>query len=356
MDWGCADYIRNLNEKGGIDGVKMKFVGVDTRYDVAMGISAYKRHRTEHNLVMVNLVSSALAKALTPLIEADKLVAYNPADPQPVAFPGRTFLWATAYPNVFASALDWMANDWKAKGNSGIPKVGYMQWDNQYGYNSLLGGKEYAEQKGIALQIEFFPPGTLDHSPWLTRLASEGVNYIYTGGIDPNPTLLIKDAYNMGLTKTIQMVSDPIGPEDIVGGRLYPKALEGTVVVSHILRGAEAREHPLAKELWLKYRGKPASEMCSWYAFGIKLILPIEAAIKGVLDDVGYEKFDSEAFYQALQNTTGLDQLGITGPVTYSKTERQCSNVVKFYQLRNGENVPISGWISIPDAVHLHKW
>jgi branched-chain amino acid transport system substrate-binding protein len=37
---GTEDYIKDINAKGGIDGVKIKYIGVDTRYDVARGLSA----------------------------------------------------------------------------------------------------------------------------------------------------------------------------------------------------------------------------------------------------------------------------------------------------------------------------
>jgi hypothetical protein len=32
-DMGTEDYFKELNAKGGVDGVKVKFIGVDTRYD-----------------------------------------------------------------------------------------------------------------------------------------------------------------------------------------------------------------------------------------------------------------------------------------------------------------------------------
>ena len=51
-DMGCEDYIKDLNSRGGVDGVKIKFIGEDTRYDVARGVSAYKRYRTEPKLLV----------------------------------------------------------------------------------------------------------------------------------------------------------------------------------------------------------------------------------------------------------------------------------------------------------------
>ena len=79
-DMGVEDYLKELNGRGGVDGVKVKFIGVDTRYDVARGVSAYKRYRTEHKLLVVNAIGTPIGKAVGPLATKDKLVQIVPGD------------------------------------------------------------------------------------------------------------------------------------------------------------------------------------------------------------------------------------------------------------------------------------
>ena len=43
---------QDVNARGGVDGVKIKQLSVDTRYDIARAMSAYKRYRHEHKLVI----------------------------------------------------------------------------------------------------------------------------------------------------------------------------------------------------------------------------------------------------------------------------------------------------------------
>ena len=358
-DMGIADYFKYVNDKGGIDGVKVEFIAVDTRYDVARGVSAYKRYRSEPRLLLINIIASGTAEALTPLVEKDKLVGLNPHEGRVVARKGRLFNWSVVYQDAFGFAVDWMAKDWKAKGNPGMPTVGYMQWDNAYGRSGLEGGQEYAEKVGVKLlPPEFFPAGSLSHNVWLDRLAKGGANYIYIGGIDPNPTLLLKDAYAMGLMKTIQFVADWWGPTDTVGIKLHPEATENCCVVSWFLRDNEARENPLAKELWTKYRTQPISEMnCTYIATAASWGITYEAAVKAALKKVGYEKLDAEAMYQAMCNSvTGLDKKGIMGPCTYTATERRGSDLGKMYRVTKGHSVAITDWVKFPDTVSLHKF
>src|SRR4030065_2841588 len=106
-DMGCEDYIKDLNARGGVDGVKIKFIGVDTRYDVARGVSAYKRYRTEPKLLVANAISTPLGKAVAPLATKDKLVQLVPGDGEFQANLGRIFVWGPTYQDGFAATVDW---------------------------------------------------------------------------------------------------------------------------------------------------------------------------------------------------------------------------------------------------------
>jgi len=354
-DMGCEDYIKDLNSRGGVDGVKIKFIGVDTRYDVARGVSAYKRYRTEPKLLVANAISTPLGKAVAPLATRDKIVQLVPGDGEFQANLGRIFAWGPTYQDSFAASIDWILSDWKAKGKPGTPKLGYISWDNSYGREFLRGGKEYADRKGVFIATpEFFPTGALDHTVYLNRLAKAEVNYIFVGGVDPTATNVIRDAHKLGLTKTIQFICDYWGPTSL-GARLHPEALEGAVVVSYYLRGDDARKHSLAN-LWTKYGRGKLEDMNEVYTIGMSWAMTFEAGLKIALKQVGYKKLDGEAMYQAYQKLTGVERAGLQGPCAYSPTSRRGSWEVRYYQVRGGKINSISGWIKAPDAVSLHKF
>jgi branched-chain amino acid transport system substrate-binding protein len=354
-DMGCEDYIKDLNSRGGVDGVKIKFIGVDTRYDVARGVSAYKRYRTAPKLLVANAIGTPIGKAVAPLATKDKIVQLVPGDGEFQANIGRIFAWGPTYQDAFAATVDWLLADWKKKGKSGMPKLGYISWDSAYGKEPLRGGKEYAEKMGVTLAPpEFFPAGSLDHTVYLSRLAKAEANYIFVGGVDPTPTNVIRDAHKLGLTKNIQFFCDYWGPTSL-GVRLHPEALEGTVIVSYYLRGDDARKHSLAN-LWTKYGRGKLEDMNEVYTIGMSWAMTFEAALKIALKQVGYKKLDGEAIYQAYQKLTGVERGGLQGPCAYSPTSRRGSWEVRFYQVRGGKINSISGWIKAPDAVSLHKF
>jgi branched-chain amino acid transport system substrate-binding protein len=354
-DIGLEDYIKEINAAGGVDGIKIRFIGVDTRYDVARAVSAYKRYRRTPRLLMVNSISTGIGKAVSRLIQRDKRAQLVPGDGEFQAHIGRNFIWGPAYQDAFAAMMDWVMTDWKSKGKSGPPVVGYLNWDNPYGREPLRGGKEYAESLGIrVLPPEFFPPGTLKHDVYLTRLAKAGANYIWAGGVDPTPTNIIRDAYALGLTKNIQFLNGYWGPTAL-GIGVHAKALEGTAIVSFFQRGEEARNNPYVMALWKKYRS-PTEKFNEVYGMGISWGITYVAGLKEALKSVSYKKLTANDMYEAYQRLTGLGKHGIQGPCAYSPTSRRGSLVVKIYQVKNGKSVPITDWRKAPDAVSLHKF
>ena len=354
-DMGLEDFIKEVNAKGGVDGVKIKFIGIDTRYDVARAVSAYKRYRRTPRLLMVNSISTGIGKAVARLIERDKKAQLVPGDGEFQAHIGRTFLWGPAYQDAFAATLDWIMDDWKKKGKSGTPVVGYLSWDNPYGREHLRGGKEYAEKLGIKfLPPEFFPPGTLKHDVYLTRLAKAGADYIHAGGVDPTPTNVIRDGHALGLTKTIQFTTDYWGPTAL-GIGVHAEALEGTVITSFYERGEDARNNPFVTGQWKKYRGS-MDKFNEVYGMGMSWGMTYVAGLKKALKTAGYDNLKANHMYKAYQELTGLKKHDIQGPCAYSPKSRLGSKVVKIYRVKDGKIVPITGWREVPNAVGLHTF
>jgi len=353
---GTQDYLKYINAKGGVDGMQIKYMGVDTRYDVARAISAFKRQRRNPKVVAVGIVSTPVGKMLQALLKKEKLVVHVPGDGEFQAHPGNFFAWGSVYQDAFAATIDWILSDWKKKGKSGAPKVAVLSWDNAYGKEMLRGGKEYAEKNGITiLPSELFPPGSLKHDVYLTRLDKAGVNYIYVGGVDPTQTNVMRDATALGLTKKIQFISDYWGPSSL-GVSLHPDALEGMVVVSFFLRGQEAANNPLLKELWTTVRKKPMDKLNEGYGIGVTAGMNLAGAVKDVIKREGAGKVNREEVWESYQNLAGMSHEGILGPCTYGPKNRNGSDVVKFYRVTGGKIVPITDWVKAPDAVSLHKW
>lgn len=353
---GLEDYIKDINARGGVQGVKVKYVGVDTRYDVARMLSSFKRYRRDEAVLAINIVSTPFGKVLKEITAKEKLAVTIPGDGEYQAHVGNFFTWGPTYQDAFAAAMDWVVADWKKQGKTGNPVVGHLAWDSPYGREPLRGGKEHAEKLGIRLlNPEFFPSGTPKHDVYLSRLDSAGANYIYVACVDPAPTNVLRDAAAMGLNKKIQFITDYWGPTAL-GVGTHPEAVEGAVVVSFFLRGEEAKNHPIIRRIWTTYQKDPPEKMNETYGMGIVWGMTFEAALKDALQRVGADKLNKEVIYESYQRLTGMSREGITGACAYSSSSRRGSQEVKFYRCSKGKIVPITDWVKAPDAVSLHKW
>ena len=350
-------YVEDLNEAGGVDGVKINYIVVDTRYDTSRAVAAYKRYRTEPNLLYAQPNGTDALRVLASQWEKDGIVGYAAPDGYFQAHQGPVFLWGPCYQDMFSSMLDWVVADWKAKGKPGMPKLAHMGWDNAWGREVLHGGVEYAEKLGLTMvESEFYPTGTLKHDVYLTRMAAAGANYIHVGGVDPAPSNVIRDAHALGLTKDIQFISDYWGTSEAIGIKAHPEALEGTVVLGYFLRGEDAWQHPLC-EILEKYVDKPLRDLPDAGPIAMDWIIRFESGVRQALKNVSYEELDGEDMFQGLKELTGMDlNQGFTGPCTWSETERRGSRLVNFYQVKGGHVVRIQDWVEAPDAVSLHKW
>jgi ABC-type branched-subunit amino acid transport system substrate-binding protein len=105
---GLEDYLKDLNARGGVDGVKVKYLGLDTRYDVARALSAFKRHWRDKKVIAINTISTPLGKILEKLTRKEKIVMLCPGDGQWQAKLGNFMTWGPAYQDAFAATLDWI--------------------------------------------------------------------------------------------------------------------------------------------------------------------------------------------------------------------------------------------------------
>ena len=69
---GVGDFIRQWNDQGGAEGVKLKPIFIDARYDVSRAVSAYQRYRKEPKLMFVYTHISPAARVLYPLTFRDR--------------------------------------------------------------------------------------------------------------------------------------------------------------------------------------------------------------------------------------------------------------------------------------------
>ena len=130
---GTQDYYRYMNEKGGLDGHLFKIPWGETGNMMSRTWSHYKRFKRA-GCQFLALFSSPDGEALKKTLARDGIACYNIGQSDPQIYPpGNIFLDGSTYADSFGAFLKWVLEDWKKKGESGIPKVGIIGPDTAYG-------------------------------------------------------------------------------------------------------------------------------------------------------------------------------------------------------------------------------
>jgi len=308
-----------------------------------------------------------------PDFTEDKVIFWCPGDGEWQHRMSWGFTDGTCYEDALGKVLEWIVEvDWPKKGLDRAPVLGYINWDNAYGQEYLKGSVyseweveegSLADKLGIeVLPPEFFPVGTLDHTPYLTRL--KGADYIFYGAVDPSPTRIILDARKLGMTEEIQFIGCFWANDKLVGVATHPDALEGTLNVSFFLKGEEAEKSWYGPLFEWSGRTGGLPDLGSWSV--VLAWRSLEATRLG-LNEVGYDAFDGEVFRRQLEGLTGHDgifrgkdgtwpAIAPMGPCTFSPTRHTASRDVKLYRVTGGKLVPATDWMEAPDCVANYKW
>ena len=346
------DLFKYINEvEGGIDGIKLRLVWADSKYDPATAATAYRRMRDRHHPILwMTYDSDYMLMPLKEMFERDKTPVLVAAVylPELVTPPGMFFAWRNAEANQFTGVARWVLQDWEALGGTGRPKLAFMHWDLPFGWAAKEGGGyRWAEEHGVDVIDRTYLPTPLDLRPQLLDLRDKGVDYIYFSGMTTDVTVLVRDVRATGLWDEIKLVIDastepytyllPVVGEDAEG--LYQVQMDEPWTA-----GPEvAKAHRIEAKI-REWAGHSPSRLDSGHGVATKQILT--ALVRQAVADVGYENLNGEAMYNAFQKLKHVDTLGGYHNVGWGPDKRVGQSGIKIVQYRKmapGSEIPPDG-------------
>jgi branched-chain amino acid transport system substrate-binding protein len=170
---GYSDYLKLVNARGGINGVKIIYEECETGYDTARGVECYERLKGKHGGATVfQPLSTGITFALTEKIPGDKIPMITSGYGRSDSADGGVFKW-----NFPLIGHYWVAGDvvlqhiakeaggWdKLKGK----KIAVGYHDSPFGKELLPIVQERAAMHGFTLQLLPIPaPGVEQKAIWL---------------------------------------------------------------------------------------------------------------------------------------------------------------------------------------------
>ena len=311
---GFADYMKLVNVRGGINGVKTLVEECETAYDTARGVECYERLKGKHGGATVfQPLSTGITFALTEKVAADKIPLITSGYGRSDSADGGIFKW-----NFPLLGHYWVAGDAllkhigdKAGGMDKLKgkKVAVGYHDSPFGRELLPILQERSAQYGFSLQLlPIAAPGVEQKATWL-QVRQQQPDYVIlqTWGV-MTPTAL-KEAQAVGYPRekmfgTWWSAAEP-DLKDIGQGA---KGYSG-VMMQH---GAELQA-PVIKDILDKVHGKgqgtgPKDEVGS--VIYMRGVVGAMLAVEGVR--AAQERFGKGKVMTGEQARWGYENLNLT--------------------------------------------
>src|SRR3989344_5198150 len=189
---GIGDYVKMVNDAGGIKGRKLKYVPEDTGYKVDVSVAAFKKITSQNKVNLYYGDSTGFSKTINPELDRNGNILMAGASfatelNDPKKYPNQ-FLVGPDYTEMFGILLKHIA---KEKPGA---KVAFVYSDSEFGRAPIESSEAMAKQLGLSVPIKIMTPaGSVDVSTEVIKLRRAAPDYTIFHGyiLAPIPEFMI---------------------------------------------------------------------------------------------------------------------------------------------------------------------
>lgn len=173
---GIEDYVKIVNEAGGIAGRKVRYVPEDTGYKVDVSVATFKKITSQNKVNLYYGDSTGFAKTINPELERNGNILMAGASfaselNDPKKYPHQ-FLVGPDYTEMFGILLKHIA---KEKPGA---KVAFVYSDSEFGRDPIEKSEIAAKKLGLSVAIKIMTPaGSVDVSTEVIKLRRAKPDY-----------------------------------------------------------------------------------------------------------------------------------------------------------------------------------
>lgn len=200
INLGIGDYVKMVNDAGGIKGRKLRYVPEDTGYKVDVSVAAYKKLTSQNKINLYYGDSTGFAKTINPELDRGGAILMAGASfatelNDPKKYPHQ-FLVGPDYTEMFGILLKHIA---KEKPGA---KVAFVYSDSEFGRDPIDESEALAKKLGLSVPVKLMTPaGSVDVSTEVIKLRRAAPDYtIFHGYILAPIPEFITQGKQMGMT------------------------------------------------------------------------------------------------------------------------------------------------------------
>lgn len=341
------DAIKYINEElGGVAGYQIEVIWRDNQYDAAKAAT-----------IINEIINSG---ALLFTTNSSKMMMASAETANRAEFPGFAVFSSPVLTNpprhIYAQMPDY-GDDWAAFARyyldniwqgTGKPKMALHLLNNPTGSGARDAANALADELGIEIVAdEEHTATTISEIESLTRIKAQNPDILYISSTPQPTSIIVKNAIELGMYPGMTIALGHASFTSIFV-ELAGADAEGIYGVYPTVNwGDDVPAMAKMTEYVRKYHPDDEGNMdyiTSW-AEGLIVAEILRLAIENVGVDNLTPQTVEEYGFKKLNN---FDVGGLHGPVTYTPGDNRLSKSVRIFQIKNGELVPITGWVEAP--------
>lgn len=336
---GIQDYVKIVNDAGGIKGRKVRYVPEDTGYKVDASVAAFKKITGQNKVNLYYGDSTGFAKTINPeldragtMLMAGASFATEINDPK--KYPNQ-FLVGPDYTEMFGILLRYIA---RTKPGA---KVAFVYSDSEFGRDPIDESRALAKSLGLSVSGEIMtPPGSVDVSTEVIKLRRADPDYTIFHGyvLAPIPEF-ISQGRKMGMRSAF------MGTFWSMDNSMVMKMGEAADGFMGVMPFRYHYEVDAKAPMLDKIRQMRPEYQSNAYMQGFLTAMLMTEAVKRTLD--AGKPLDGKNLKASLNTIRDFDTGGIIGtPITIKGNSIPVGRIYRA-DVKQQKMVPASDWITL---------
>ena len=309
---GVKVFFNSVNDNGGIDGYKVKFLEEDTQYNPQLEVQLYNQIHTQV-LMIADSLGTPTTFAIKDLASADHMLVSAATLSSALAREKYLILVGTPYRLQVENAFDFVVN----KQGVSNPPVGIIYQNDEYGQDGLTGYKEAvsfyhlhdAAQATYALTDK-------DYTAQISQLKASGAKYVFITAIPTATAGIIGTAYKLDYNPQ-WILQSPAFAQALLAVPGLGALMSHAWLVSQGATWGDTSQPGMAQMLNDVAKYAPTQKPDGFFQFGYTESKITYDILKKALDNNDVTRDGLLTAFESLKN---VDLGGLLPPVTYGSS------------------------------------
>ena len=307
---GVQVFFQSVNDNGGIDGYKVKFIVKDTMYDPQMEVTQYK---SIHNqvLMIADSLGTPTTTAIIPFIDQDHMLVSAATLASSLAEQKYLILLGTPYRLQVENAFDYVVNQQGIKN----PATGIIYQNDDYGQDGLTGYKEAVQAYGLHDVAEAaYGVTDTDFTSEVSQMKRAGAKYVFLTTLPTVTAGIVVKAYQLGYHPQWILQSPAFAQVLFTVAPALKALLSGAWIVSQGATWGDMSVKGMVQMLKDVQKYAPDQKPDGFFQFGYTESKITYAVLKKALDN---NDISRDGLLRAFESLKNVDLGGLLPPVTY---------------------------------------